>query len=81
MMEGNSTGALYTEAIERNLVTRLDHAAYLGRELARAEQSLLQGTPFAQDAAPGALLPISAKMSPETDSSCGCSATPEGYCR
>jgi len=81
MMEGNSTGALYTEAIERNLVTRLDHAAYLGRELARAEQSLLQGTPFAQDAAPGALLPISAKMSPETDSSCGCSATPEGCCR
>lgn len=81
VMEGNSTGALYTEVIERNLVTRLDHAAYLGRELARAEQSLLQGTPFAQDAAPGALLPTSTKLSPETDSSCGCSTTPEGYCQ
>jgi tetrahydromethanopterin S-methyltransferase subunit A len=49
MMEGNSTGALYAEAIKRNLVTRLDHAAYLGRELARAEQSLAQGTKFTQD--------------------------------
>ena len=81
MMEGNSTGALYTEAIERNLVTRLDHAAYLGRELARAEQSLLQGTPFVQDEAPGALPPISPKSSSETGSACGCSATPEGYCQ
>lgn len=81
MMEGNSTGALYLEAIERNLVTRLDHAAYLGRELARAEHSLLQGTPFLQDAAPATLLPTSAKTSPKTDSSCGCSATPEGHCQ
>jgi len=78
MMEGNSTGALYTEAIERNLVTRLDHAAYLGRELARAEQSLLQGTPFVQDAAPGAVLSTPPKSSPETGSACGCSATQEG---
>ena len=62
MMEGNSTGTLYTEAIERNLVTRPDHAAYLGRELARAEQSLLQGTPFVQDEAPGALPPISPRV-------------------
>jgi len=44
---------LYVEAIERQLVTCLDHAAYLGRELARAESSLLDGRPFAQDAAPG----------------------------
>ncbi len=53
MMEGNSIGALYSEAIRRNFLTRLDHAAYLGRELARAEQSILQGTSFVQDAAPG----------------------------
>jgi tetrahydromethanopterin S-methyltransferase subunit A len=77
MMEGNSTGALYTEAIERNLVTRLDHAAYLGRELARAEQSLLQGAPFVQDAAPGALLPISPNSSSETSGACGCTGTQE----
>jgi tetrahydromethanopterin S-methyltransferase subunit A len=81
MIEGDSTGALYAEAIERNLVTRLDHAAYLGRELARAEQSLLQGNPFVQDAAPGALLPISPKSPAETGSECGCSATQEGYCQ
>jgi len=81
MMEGNSTGALYTEAIERNLVTRLDHAAYLGRELARAEQSMLQGTPFVQDAAPGVLFPIPLQSSSETGSACGCSDTQEGNCQ
>jgi len=55
VLEGTSTGAIYTDAIERQLLTRLDHAAYLGRELARAEKSLLDGTPFVQDAAPGEL--------------------------
>jgi len=81
MIEGNSTGALYTEAIERNLVTRLDHAAYLGRELARAEQSLLQEAPFVQDAAPGALLVLPSKSSSETGSAYGCSDTQEGCCQ
>ena len=80
MMEGNSAGALYTEAIERKLVTRLDHAAYLGRELARAEQSLLQGTPFLQDAAPGALFPIPPESSFGTSHACGCSDKQEGRC-
>ncbi|MFZ0797810.1 MAG: DUF4346 domain-containing protein [Terriglobales bacterium] len=75
MMEGNSTGALYTEAIERGLVTRLDHAAYLGRELARAEQSLLQGKPFVQDAAPGAVISIPSDSSSETNGACGCTST------
>ena len=46
VLEGGSTGALYSEAIERQLLTRLDHAAYLGRELARAERSLQDDTPF-----------------------------------
>lgn len=53
VLEGTSTGALYGEAIDRDLLTRLDHAAYLGRELARAEHSLESGTRFVQDAAPG----------------------------
>ena len=39
-------------AIERGLLTRLDHAAYLGRELARAEHALSSGETYAQDAAP-----------------------------
>lgn len=70
VLEGSSTGALYGEAIERGLVTRLDHAAYLGRELARAENSLLTGAAFVQDAAPGELAPAPAKTS------C-CSPSPE----
>jgi tetrahydromethanopterin S-methyltransferase subunit A len=41
-------------AIERNLISRLDHAAYLGRELARAEYALSSGEPYVQDAAPEA---------------------------
>jgi tetrahydromethanopterin S-methyltransferase subunit A len=53
VIEGNSAGALYTTVIARHLLTRLDHAAYLGRELARAEQALLTGTAYSQDAAPG----------------------------
>ena len=79
VLEGGSTGALYCEAIERQLLTRLDHAGYLGRELARAEQSLLTGVPFVQDAAPGEL----ATPAPEaTESGCGCSpaAQTKGCC-
>jgi len=78
VMEGSSTGALYSEAIERKLVTRLEHAAYLGRELARAEQSLLQGNPFVQDAAPGELLYVSQQSPFGPGSTCGCSETQEG---
>ena len=43
----------YTSVLAARLVTRLDHAAYLGRELARAEQALRDGTAYRQDAAPG----------------------------
>ena len=66
VLEGTSAGALYGEAIERQFLTRLDHAAYLGRELARAERSLETGETYVQDKAPGAI---------DTDSpvsSCGC---------
>jgi tetrahydromethanopterin S-methyltransferase subunit A len=53
VIEGATPSALYATAIERGLVTRLDHAAYLGRELARAEQSLRTGEPYVQDRAAG----------------------------
>ncbi len=43
----------YTSVLAADLVSRLDHAAYLGRELARAEHALRSGTPYRQDAAPG----------------------------
>lgn len=67
VLEGKA-GALYQAAISRGLVSRLDHAAYLGRELARAEQSLKDGTAYLQDRAPE---PGQAPAS--TISSCGCS--------
>jgi tetrahydromethanopterin S-methyltransferase subunit A len=53
VVEGRKPSDLYVTAIRLGLVTRLDHAAYLGQELARAEQALQAGRPFFQDAAPG----------------------------
>ncbi len=52
IIKGRSAAEVYMTAIERSLLTRLDHAAYLGRELARAEQALRSGEPYVQDAAP-----------------------------
>ena len=49
---GNATDG-YTSVLAADLVSRLDHAAYLGRELARAEHALRNGTRYRQDAAPG----------------------------
>ncbi|MCS6814639.1 MAG: DUF4346 domain-containing protein [Cyanobacteria bacterium] len=37
------------ESTQPCLVTRLDHAAYLGREFMRAEQALLTGEDYIQD--------------------------------
>ena len=53
VLAGSTPAALYGEVIARNLISRLDHAAYLGRELARAEHSLQSGTPYEQDRAAG----------------------------
>lgn len=69
VFEGDSAAALYATAIERGLVTRLDHAAYLGRELARAERSLETGEAYVQDKAAGPILPPEGPNS----ESCGCS--------
>ncbi len=49
---GNATDG-YVSVLAADLVSRLDHAAYLGRELARAEHALRTGTRYQQDAAPG----------------------------
>jgi tetrahydromethanopterin S-methyltransferase subunit A len=61
VLEGRNAGALYKAAILRGFLSRLDHAAYLGRELARAEQSLKDGSVYVQDQAPEPQM-----------SSCGC---------
>ncbi len=65
IIEGASPAAIASEAVERGLLTRLDHAAYLGRELALAERSLKSGERYVQDRAPGQ--PAGAR--PEA---CGC---------
>lgn len=52
VIQGHTAPELYTPAIERGRLSRLDHAAYLGRELTRAEHTLFTGEPFIQDAAP-----------------------------
>ncbi len=54
VIEGQSSAELYMAAIEEGLVSRLDHAAYLGRELARAEIALARDEPYVQDGAPEA---------------------------
>lgn len=68
IIEGTFAAELYMTAIERNLISRLDHAAYLGRELARAERSLTTNEPYVQDAAPERGDKSPAK-------SCGCGST------
>lgn len=53
VIEGTTASAVYSALVERALVSRLDHAAYLGRELARAERCLETGEAYVQDRAPG----------------------------
>jgi len=48
---GERADDLYTTVIAYELVSRLDHAAYLGKELVRAEQALRTGEPYIQDRA------------------------------
>lgn len=71
VIEGATPAAVAAAAIERSLLGRLDHAAYLGRELARAERSLVTGEPYVQDRAPGEIEALAA--------GCGCpdACTPE----
>lgn len=52
VLEGQAPADLYTTAIRLGLVTQLEHAAYLGKELERAWLSLRYGMTFVQDAAP-----------------------------
>jgi len=67
-----SATALYARVIEAKLISRLDHAAYLGRELARAEQALQSGEDYIQDRAPGEPEQITIADSEQKTSPCGC---------
>ncbi|MBI5420584.1 MAG: DUF4346 domain-containing protein [Deltaproteobacteria bacterium] len=47
--EGKRARDLYLAAVGRGLLSRLDHAAYLGYELGRAERALATGARYIQD--------------------------------
>lgn len=51
VVEGKTARSLYATILSRGWVTEPMHAAYLGKELARAEQALETGSPFTQDGA------------------------------
>ena len=70
IVDGATPACVIAALIERGLVTRLDHAAYLGQELARAERALRDGARYVQDkAAGGAPVPLA------TEGSCGCAGS------
>ncbi len=69
IIEGKTAAELYHPAVEKRLLSRLDHACYLGRELARAEQAILKGELYVQDAAPEKQTPKA--LSAFTDACCG----------
>jgi len=52
VIEGSAAVDVMSTLLDEGLVTGLDHAAYLGRELALAERALDEGTPYVQDKAP-----------------------------
>lgn len=68
VIEGKDSALIAATAVERGLITRLDHAAYLGRELAKAEFTIRTGSIYTQDAALGEL-PQDEKCS---NSTCKC---------
>lgn len=51
IIEGENARALYKTIIANGWVTELSHAAYLGKELTRAELSLTSGLKYVQDGA------------------------------
>lgn len=73
VIEGRRASFIAATAVERGLISQLDHAAYLGRELAKAEIELATGAVYEQDAALGSL-PPEAAANPEESS---CSPLPQ----
>ncbi len=69
VIEGRTASAVAATAVERGVLSRLDHAVYLGRELARAEESLRTGVPYVQDRA------TEPTSSDTGHASCGCTGS------
>ncbi len=51
VIEGANARSIYWTLIENGWVTQLSHAAYLGKELTRAELSIQLAVNFVQDGA------------------------------
>ncbi len=51
VVEGTTARAIYKTLVANGWVSELSHAAYLGRELAKAELSLRHGFKYVQDGA------------------------------
>ena len=51
VIQGKNARSIYSTIIQNGWVTHLSHAAYLGKELARAELSMEQGGSYVQDGA------------------------------
>jgi tetrahydromethanopterin S-methyltransferase subunit A len=73
VIEGRQAAVIAATVIQEGLVTQLDHAAYLGRELAKAEIALQTGSHYEQDAALG-ILPLKENKGTELcdDLACSC---------
>jgi len=54
VIEGGNAVEVMATLLRERLVSRLDHTAYLSRELTRAEHALRKGGLYVQDRAPGA---------------------------
>ena len=48
IFRGNNAESIYKQILAEKLVSRLDHAAYLGKELQLAEWALTIGTDYNQ---------------------------------
>ena len=55
-IEGTDAASIYYTIIEEGFISKLDHAAYLGKELTKAEYFLKHEIPFIQDKALGDLV-------------------------
>jgi dihydropteroate synthase len=49
VVKGKTADRVFAKIVEMGLVSRLDHAAYLGSELAKAEIALRTGKEYVQD--------------------------------
>lgn len=56
IVEGKDAATICSTLIEMKLISQTDHAAYVGRELAKAEMSLQSGPKYVQDRAQGQIM-------------------------